>query len=338
MSSSLDVRAQECASDLGKANSKFKKCFSALMIAMNSARELKKEIENKQSEYPNLYAKTKTLKGFHALLKAQNSEFTMELQSFRVYYAAVVGLVAKNGDHYDSFEDMLESCEITNLRLARLCSKSARQVAYEKLEQENKKIMEAKKQELVQREWDELTAEREQEEHVRSKRPKLERPPTLAEEAEEVEEAEEAEEVEEAEEAEEAEAEEAEAEAEAVSFLDFEKLVEEEDEQVVELTSILSRDESVSSTTSLELKMRNFKVRATYDEAMNKDKDDIIKLLKRKIRVLKEQVVQMTQKLGGEAVAIADRVAETFPGDTQGDSQLEWLSDEEKEQTHGTSI
>ena len=317
---SMDVRAQECVSGLIKAHSGFKKSFVALMLAMFSTYELKKDIENKRDQFPTLFEQTKTTTGLHAFLQSQDDGFDMQLQTFRAYFAAVGGLVVKYGDHYDSFEELLEFCEITNLKLARLRSKSARQVAFEKLEQENKKIMEAKKQELVQRELDELTAEREQEERARSKRPKLE-PPTLAEEAEEAEPAETAVEA-----------------AVAAALLDFEKLVEEEDEQVVELTNILSRDESVSSTASLELKMRNFEVRATYDEATNKDKDDTIKLLKRKIRVLKEQVVQMTQQLGGEAVAIADHVAETFPGDTQGDSQLEWLSDEGKEQTPGTSI
>ena len=69
--------------------------------------------------------------------------------------------------------------------------------------------------------------------------------------------------------------------------------------------------------------MRNLEVRASYDEETNKEKDETIKLLKRKIRVLKEQVQHMTNLLGERAAAIAEHVEETFPGDTQGGSQLE---------------
>ena len=98
--------------------------------------------------------------------------------------------------------------------------------------------MEAKKQEVLKREFEELVAEREQEEPAESKRPKLELPALAAEPAEEAESAETA-----AETAAEA--------AEAAAILDSEKEVEEGVEQALVLTNILSRGESVLSTSSL---------------------------------------------------------------------------------------
>jgi len=293
---SMDARAQECVRDLIEAHSGFKKSFISLMLAMFNVYELKKEIENKREEFPGLFEKTKSAAGLHSFLKSLDDGFDMQYQSFRAYFSAVSGLVAKYGEHYDSFEELIQHCEITTLTMARSMAKSAKQVAYEKLAEENKKLFEAKKEELLKREYGELMGKRKKGEA-----------------------------------AEEEAAEEEAAEEEAAERPKRAKLLlkdvttdsenEEGDEEALVLTNILSRGESVSSTSSIDLKIRNLAVRSSFDDATIQDKDFTIKFLKKKIRVLKEQVAQMTIQLGDAACAIANDVAETFPGDTQGDSQ-----------------
>jgi len=117
-----------------------------------------------------LFEATKSVSGFHAFLKSQNEDFDMQLPNFRAYFTAVGGLVVKYGEHYDSFEDVLEFCEITNLQLARTKCKSKRQIEFEKLKEENKKMMEEKQKEILKREIDDLMVEREQEAGQRPKR------------------------------------------------------------------------------------------------------------------------------------------------------------------------
>jgi len=259
------------------------------MLAVFNVYELKKDIEKKSEQYPSLFEKTKTVTGLHAFMQSLDGGFDMPLHSFRAYFAAVGGLVVKYGEHYDSFEELIEYCEITSLKVARIKAKSAMQVAFEKLAEENKKMLQEQQQEILKREMCELMAEREQE--AAGERPKRAKILSLPAQA--------------------AAAEAAEAEAEE----------EVNEEQALVLTNILSRRESVSSTSSLDLKMRNLEVRAAFDKATNDEKDDTIKLLKRKIRILREQVAQMKIQLGEKAIAIADHVDETFLGDTQGDSQ-----------------